>query len=278
MTTGALLAAWRTLARPVAREEATEAEERGAARLDVGLLRGPDEEMDPSMIYSMLVHADLTRVPKKVWDDLKEKMYSYFACEVSYRKNRHTSDGVVVPFRVTMRGPEASLAVEVTLDTLCSVCPNIVTPHDVEPARAMDPSVSTLATWRQQYSLHGAREVVFLDLKEAMARRVTKRLDNRKVPTKKRSKILRRGGVLKSPRLAPGAVLATADRPAAEPMAGSARPAAKREESAENVAAEPTARGGAHAGRGEAGGERREHGGEAEGERRERRGGAHGRL
>ena len=119
----------------------------------------------------------------------------------------------------TVKGPEACLAVQVTLDTLCSVCPHVLTPHDVEPARAQDPSVGTLATWCKKYCALGAQEVVVLDLKAATDRRATKRVDNRKVPAMKRTKTLRRGGLLKSPRLAAGSdrPKAGSDRPAAEP-------------------------------------------------------------
>ena len=83
------------------------------------------------MRWTVLVDADLSFLDeshKKVMVQILERDY---LCTLSWRKDRHSRDGMVVPYRLSVRGVEAETAMAWILDTLCSEHSDIVKPDDI---------------------------------------------------------------------------------------------------------------------------------------------------
>jgi hypothetical protein len=66
----------------------------------------PAEKFEAWEVYRMLVSAPLNRIGMAWWVELKKFVEcNYPGCNISHKANRHESNAVVIPYRVTACGP-----------------------------------------------------------------------------------------------------------------------------------------------------------------------------
>ncbi len=178
------------------RRRPEERQGRGEAAIGTALgwlKESAQEELDPGQVYSFVVAADLNAVPRERWATMREALMQAHGCTVAFRKNRHSRNEQVVPYRVTVRGLEAELAAEAFLDTLCTAFPDVVEPGDIEALPLPETNVQEfVAGWLRSFTTRGASEVVMVNLEDARARRQPQKVDRRRAPAALRSKDLKR--------------------------------------------------------------------------------------
>ena len=92
---------------------------------------GEEEELPPWQIFRVLIFADLARVEPRFFEDMKRHLRDVFGCRLSFRKDRHSDNFSVVPWRSSVRGAHGHAAFEVFVEGLLAAFPDVVQEDDL---------------------------------------------------------------------------------------------------------------------------------------------------
>ena len=83
------------------------------------------------MRWSVLIDADLSKLGGEVRLKLFAEAKRNFDCIVSWRKDRHSENGLAIPYRMSVRGVEAQCCMEWLLESLCSDYGDVMDTTDI---------------------------------------------------------------------------------------------------------------------------------------------------
>ncbi len=113
-------------------------------------------ELAPWEVSRVVIYSDLSHIPQDFWDATKEATEAR-GCTCNYRKDRHSENFKVIPYRLSVLGEEADEVIGIVLDNLVGCFRDVVAPEDVfafpspDAAQFLEFSV-TLQGWRAVWS------------------------------------------------------------------------------------------------------------------------------
>ena len=86
-----------------------------------------------------LVQADLSQLGSENRDNLQRQLDNQFNAVASWRKDRKPEKDMAIPYRVSVRGPDARIAAEWLLEKFLTEWGRIVDIEDIWALPTMDP-------------------------------------------------------------------------------------------------------------------------------------------
>ena len=96
-----------------------------------GTQKPKDQWLPAWQRWIVLIDADLALIDPLIRQSLQSRAKSMFQCTMSWRKTRKSDKRMSIPYRVSMRGEEAAVAMDWLLDEVCTQHKDLVTPENI---------------------------------------------------------------------------------------------------------------------------------------------------